>query len=321
MPTSCTKRLGHCRSSVAALTTPWRKPMTTRTSPSTDFSRNDHQTRTAVALAIRSTSFLDVSWPPAVPHHPRCLPFFGGWRLHAVVTPLWRPRPTGIPRARVNPSATTSKRRPSVRSGTMSATLRSETPGLLLPGNSAPQRFRPRTLFQRPSCAASCAVVAKDVEETATPAVANTEGQRRTEAPQQENPKRLRSDSCDTKRGGHFVRTIACSAGESRGWAKRPSLGGESESSLTQTSANRGLVDWALAPCRHPQDADLPRGLPKMELPLQRLSIPRLLNCTPITWTAAGQPSQDCVGDVGMSVFHHLQAVRPTAPICGITCP
>ena len=80
-----------------------RKPTTTRTywswslqtTPS-DFSCNDHMMCTAVALAQlgKHPSFT----PPAMPHHPRCLRLFGVWRPRAVLTPLWRPRPTCIPK-------------------------------------------------------------------------------------------------------------------------------------------------------------------------------------------------------------------------------
>ena len=55
------------------------------------------------------------------------------------------------PPNRVNPSATTSNRRPSMRHGAIQcrgfATLHSETPGLLLPGKSAQLRFQPRNPF------------------------------------------------------------------------------------------------------------------------------------------------------------------------------
>ena len=134
MSTSCTKQLGPCirRGTDVAL-------------PQTNDHKNvlvssDHLPPTSPAITTRrapsrGTSFLCASWPPAMLHHPRRLPFFGGLRHRAMVTTV-ASKANWHPPEKVNPSATTSNRCEMEQYRGCNIAFR-DTPGLLLPRKSA----------------------------------------------------------------------------------------------------------------------------------------------------------------------------------------
>ena len=142
-------------------------------------------------------------WPnlvlAKVNHSPSSV---GGVPVQWWVAPLWRPRPTGI-------SHKGSILLQPPPSGVLNAQWNNvEVPQHRVerhPGSSFPANLR-HSVFgceppsQRPSCAASCAVGAKDVDETATPAAKENGSVAKTARGHRGEP------TCD--------RTIACSAGE-----------------------------------------------------------------------------------------------------------
>ena len=197
---------------VAAQTTPWRKPMTTRTSRS-----------------LQTTChWLLPQWPPNA--HGRCpgnsvyvlslrllasrsatpssSPFLGGCHPRA----MWHH--CGVQGSILLQPPPSDVRRCVVEQCRGPATLRWETPRLLFPGKSAPQRFRPRALFlSTPLLCCKMRGGGQNVEHRG--------------ARENGGAARLVGTAVNgTEARGHFVIAPLL-----YWWAKRPSLGGVSESS------------------------------------------------------------------------------------------